>query len=89
MTKEVRDNLDGMTYDADESWEFAFVNRNDPRGLIKVEGDLSNANFNKIYKDMVKKPKYQVWVKATDAEKAKNPQAKGHWEKLEVQEIHK
>ena len=82
MTKEVRDNFDGQTYDADESWEFAFINRNDPRGLIKVEGDVSDAKFLELYKSMAKQPKYQVWVRPTEEEKAKDKNAKGHWQKL-------
>lgn len=82
MTKEVRDNIDGLTYDEDESIQFVFTDRNDPRGFIKVEGDCSKANFLTLYGTMVKKPKYQVWVRATEEEKAKNPSVKGHWEKL-------
>lgn len=80
MTKEVRDNLDGLTYDEDESIEFAFVNRHDSRGLIKVEGDLSMANFLDFYAKMVKKPKYQLWIRPTEEEKAEGK--KGHWEKI-------
>ena len=81
MTKEIRDNLDGLAYDEDESWSFTFVNRNDPRGLIKIEGDLSFANFLKFYGDMVKKPKYQVWKRHTEDEQEETGK-KGHWEKL-------
>lgn len=80
MTKEIRDNFDGLTYDEDESVGFTFILRNDPRGFIKVEGDLATSTFLKMYESMVKKPKYQRWVKPTDEEKAKG--TKGHWEKL-------
>jgi len=82
MTKEVRDNIDGLTYDEDETVGFTFILRNDPRGFLKVEGDCSKANFLSLYGTMVKKPKYQRWVKATDEEKANDPKVKGHWEKL-------
>lgn len=82
MTKEVRDNIDGMTYDEDETLVFQFIDRNDPRGFVKVEGDISRENFLRLYGTMVKKPKYQRWVRATDEEKANNPSIKGHWEKL-------
>jgi hypothetical protein len=82
MTKEVRDNIDGLTYDEDETMGFVFTDRNDPRGFVKIEGDCSKQNFLDLYGRMVKKPKYQVWVRATDEEKQKNPSIKGHWEKL-------
>ena len=82
MTKEVRDNIDGLTYDEDETVQFVFTDRNDPRGFIKVEGDMSKSNFLNLYGTMVKKPKYQVWVRATEEEKKANPNVKGHWEKL-------
>lgn len=81
MTKEVRDNFDGLTYDEDDSMEFAFVDRHDPRGLIKVEGDIARASFLALYGSMVKKPKYQRWVRPTEEEKANG--VKGHWEKLQ------
>lgn len=82
MTKEVRDNFDGLTYDEDDTMSFVFTDRNDPRGFIKVEGDISRESFLRLYGEMVKKPKYQVWVRATEEEKEKNPNLKGHWEKL-------
>ena len=82
MTKEVRDNFDGLTYDEDETMGFTFVDRFDPRGFIKVEGDISKSGFLKLFESMVKKPKYQRWVKATDEEKAKDKSVKGHWEKI-------
>ena len=82
MTKTVRDNIDGTEVDADESWEFTLFNRNDPRGLIKIEGDMSNSNMMGFYTKMVKKPKHQLWVRPTKAEKATDPDAKGHWEKI-------
>lgn len=82
MTKEVRDNIDGLTYDEDETLTFQFIDRNDSRGFIKIEGDCSRENFLKLYGSMVKKPKYQRWVKATSEELAKDPKVKGHWEKL-------
>jgi hypothetical protein len=82
MTKEIRDNFDGLTYDEDESVGFTFIFRNDPRGFLKIEGDMSKSNFDRLYGEMVKKPKYQLWVKADAEEKVKNPNVKGHWEKL-------
>jgi hypothetical protein len=82
MTKEARDNFDGLTYDEDETWGFTFFNRNDPRGFIKVEGDIRNEGFLELYGSMVKKPKYQLWVRATPEELEKNPKVKGHWQKL-------
>jgi hypothetical protein len=82
MTKEVRDNFDGLTYDEDETMQFVFTDRQDPRGFVKIEGDIAKAGFLALYASMVKKPKYQVWVRATDEEKQKNPTVKGHWEKL-------
>lgn len=83
MTKEVRDNFDGLTYDEDETMSFVFTDRHDPRGFVKVEGDINRSAFLSLYGNMVKKPKYQVWVRATDEEKEKNPSVKGHWEKLQ------
>ena len=82
MTKEVRDNFDGLTYDEDETMQFVFTDRQDPRGFVKIEGDIARASFLTLYGQMVKKPKYQVWVRATDEEKQKNPNIKGHWNKL-------
>ena len=82
MTKEVRDNMDGQTYDEDEAVQFVFTDRFDPRGFIKVEGDCARSTFLDLYGKMVKKPKYQLWVRATTEEKEKNPNLKGHWEKL-------
>jgi len=82
MTKEVRDNFDGLTYDEDDSMGFVFTDRHDPRGFVKVEGDIARTSFLSLYGTMVKKPKYQVWVRATEEEKEKNPNLKGHWEKL-------
>lgn len=82
MTKETRDNLDGLVYDEDETMGFTFIDRNHPSGFVKVEGDISREGFLKLYNTMVKKPKYQVWVRATEQEKEKNPNIKGHWEKL-------
>ena len=82
MTKEVRDNFDGLTYDEDDSMGFVFTDRHDPRGFIKVEGDIARTSFLNLYGTMVKKPKYQVWARATEEEKEKNPTIKGHWEKL-------
>ena len=82
LTKEVRDNFDGLTYDEDETMAFTFVDRNDPRGFVKVEGDIHKEGFLNLYGTMVKKPKYQVWVRATEEEKKLNPNIKGHWEKL-------
>jgi hypothetical protein len=81
MTKEVRDNFDGLTYDEDDSVEFTFVDRHDNRGLIKVEGDVARSTFLAMYGNMVKKPKYQVWVRPTEEEKEQGK--KGHWEKLQ------
>lgn len=86
MTKTVRDNFDGQEVDEDESWEVQFINRNDSRGLIKIEADISNDGFMKLFGGMVKKPKYQIWVRATKSEREGNPEAKGHWEKLENRE---
>ena len=83
MTKEVRDNFDGETYDEDDTMGFTFIDRNDPRGFVKVEGDISRAGFLNLYSGMVKKPKYQLWVRATEEEKNANPSVKGHWEKLQ------
>lgn len=82
MTIEVRDNFDGLTYDEDEIMSFVFTDRNDPRGFVKVEGHISKQSFLNLYGGMVKKPKYQLWVRATAEEKEKNPTIKGHWEKL-------
>jgi hypothetical protein len=80
MTKEVRDNFDGMTYDEDETQEFSFVNRHDPRGFVRVAGDISTANFLRLFGEMVKKPKYERWVKKSK-DKDGN-EIEGHWEKL-------
>jgi hypothetical protein len=82
MTKEVRDNFDGLTYDEDDTMGFVFTDRHDPRGFVKVEGDISRESFLRIYGEMAKKPKYQLWVRATEEEREANPAVKGHWEKL-------
>lgn len=82
MTKEVRDNFDGLTYDEDDTMQFVFTDRGDKRGFVKVEGDISRESFLKLYGTMVKKPKYQLWVRATEEEKKANPAVKGHWEKI-------
>lgn len=83
MTKEVRDNFDGVTYDEDDTMQFVFTDRNDARGFVKIEGDINRESFLRLYGTMVKKPKYQVWVRATEEEKKANPNVKGHWEKLQ------
>lgn len=85
MTREVRDNIDGLTYDEEETCVFTFTFRNHPEHpnmFLKVEGDCSIANFLELYGKMVKKPKYQRWIKATEEERAKDKNVKGHWEKL-------
>jgi len=82
MTKEVRDNFDGQTYDADDALEFSFVDRNHEAGLVKVEGDISRAGFLDLYGKMVKKPKYQVWVRHDEEEKERTGKS-GHWRKLD------
>lgn len=82
MTKECRDNFDGLTYDEDDTVEFVFMDRHDPRGLLKIEGDVSRATFLKLYGDMVKKPKYQLYVKHT-AEEREETGKYGYWKKLE------
>jgi hypothetical protein len=86
LTKEVRDNFDGLTYDEDESMEFTFIDfnvRNEATGkneMQRVKGDLSRANFLNLYGSMVKKPKYERWVKAKyeDGKKVTD----GYWEKI-------
>lgn len=82
MTKEVRDNFDGLTYDEDDAVEFQFTDRHDPRGLLKVEGDVARATFIKMYGEMVKKPKFQLYVKNTEEEREETGKY-GHWKKLD------
>lgn len=82
MTKEVRDNFDGLSYDEDESLEFTFVDRNlnGKQELGRVHGDISREGFLKLYQSMVKKPKWERWVKAVYADG--KLQQKGYWEKI-------
>ena len=82
MTKTIRDNFTGLEADEDESWEFQFVDRNDHRGLIKVEGDITKSGFLELYGKMVKKPKYQIWIKAVKDSTGKQITG-GYWQKLE------
>ena len=85
MTKEVRDNFDGLTYDEDESMEFTFVDRfarneDGKTELRRIHGDISTAGFLAMLGNMVKKPKWERWVKAKyeDGKKV----ADGYWEKI-------
>lgn len=80
MTKEIRDNFDGLNYDEDVSWEFTFFNRHDPRGFIRVQGDVNEKKFLELYSSMVKKPKYERYVKKSEDEDGN--EIAGHWEKL-------
>ena len=82
MTKEVRDNFDGMTYDEDESLEFTFSDRNfnGKQELARIHGDISREGFLKLLGSMVKKPKWERWIKAVYEDgKLKT---KGYWEKV-------
>ena len=81
LTKTVRDNLTGLEIDEDESVSLQMIDRENNK-LTKVEFDMSREAWLTMYKGFVKKAPYQVWVKATEDEKAKDKNAKGHWEKL-------
>ena len=82
MTKEVRDNFDGQTYDEDESMEFTFIdfNFNGKQEMGRIHGDVSREGFLKMYATMAKKPRWERWVKAVYEDgKLKT---KGYWEKV-------
>jgi len=81
MTKVVIDNFTGSQEDADDCVELQIMDRSNGK-LMKVEVDLTRTRMLEMIKDMVKKPKWQVWTKATEEEKQKDKNAKGHWEKV-------
>ena len=81
LTKTVRDNMTGLEVDEDESVALQMIDRENGK-LKKCEFDIARPAWLEMYKNFAKKPPYQVWVKATDDEKAKDKNAKGHWEKL-------
>lgn len=81
MTKIVRENIKGLEIDEDDSVEMQTTIRQNGK-LIKVVFDVSHTFWADFYKAMVKKPPYQVWVRATEEEKQKDKNAKGHWEKI-------
>lgn len=81
MTKTVIDNVTGEQIDADDSVELQMTDRSDGR-LRKVEFDMSRASWLELLKTMVKKPKYQQWIKHDEQEKKETGKT-GHWEKIE------
>lgn len=85
MTKEVRDNFDGLTYDEDEAMEFTFVdlhfrNEEGKEELRRIHGDISRSGFLILLGNMVKKPKWERWIKAKYADGKRIQE--GYWEKV-------
>lgn len=85
MTKTVRDNYTGLEADELDAVEFQIMDR-DGGGkgqLWKLEGDMERSYFLREHlAKMVKKPKWQRWVKAKKDSDGKTITA-GYWERVE------
>ena len=92
MTKNIRDDHNDTEIDPelDDSFTLTIVKRgmsdSGERFLHKCELDIGKQSFDEIiganFDGKKLLARWQRWVLATDAEKAKNPNAKGHWEKI-------
>jgi len=88
LTKTVRCDFTKRELDEDEAQQLSITYRNERNELLKLELD---ADPSWITQNILQpaaatrdgRPlKWTKWVNATDEEKAKNKNAKGHWEKV-------
>lgn len=75
------DDITGQPFPEDDNNEVSITKRVAGK-LMQAKFDLSPASALKVLDLMAqqKPPKWQIWINATDEERAKNKNAKGHWE---------
>lgn len=76
------DDITGQPFPEDENNEVTVTKRVAGK-LLQAKFDLSGPSAQKVLDLMREKPpKWHVWINATDEERAKNKNAKGHWESV-------
>jgi len=91
MTKTIQDDFSQkqLSIDDDVIYTLGVTKRGEDesgqRQLLKLELDIGQDSFQELiaskFDGKMLLKRWQKWVPATESEKAKNPDAKGHWEK--------